>query len=382
MRIRRIALKNWMNFRQVDVPFGQRAFLVGPNASGKSNFLDAIRFLRDVARPMGGLQGAVKAREGLGQIRCLHARQDSVVSIEVEIQLGREEDPAWRYRLDVGQRRSDIPRVLCEQVFHGATNLLKRPGPADEGDPDRLGQTALEQVAANKEFRVVAEFLGQIRYLHLVPQIVRHPDHGRIKEQDPYGNDFLRQIADLQRTRRSTFAARKRRVLAGLKAVVPQIQDLALEMDGDGVPHLKGLYKHWRKDAGWQTEKQFSDGTLRLIGLLWILQDGEEPLLLEEPELSLHKGVVRVLPSLFSRAGKESGRQVFVSTHSQDLLDDEGIGPEEVYLLTPTENGTRVEPASRIPDVRSLLESGLPLREVVMPRVASINPAQLYLFDE
>jgi hypothetical protein len=34
------------------------------------------------------------------------------------------------------------------------------------------------------------------------------------------------------------------------------------------VPHLRGLYSHWRKDAGWQTEEQFSDGTLRLLGLL------------------------------------------------------------------------------------------------------------------
>ena len=54
MRISKIVLKNWRNFRSAEVELGERVFLVGPNASGKSNFLDAIRFLRDVAKAGGG----------------------------------------------------------------------------------------------------------------------------------------------------------------------------------------------------------------------------------------------------------------------------------------------------------------------------------------
>ena len=55
MRVTRLILKNWKNFPSVDVALGARVFLVGPNASGKSNLLDAIRFLRDVVVE-GGLQ--------------------------------------------------------------------------------------------------------------------------------------------------------------------------------------------------------------------------------------------------------------------------------------------------------------------------------------
>ncbi|HCC33876.1 MAG TPA: hypothetical protein DEQ28_08280 [Clostridiales bacterium] len=53
MRCSRIVLENWKNFASIDVPLQQRAFLVGPNASGKSNFLDVFRFLRDVAASGG-----------------------------------------------------------------------------------------------------------------------------------------------------------------------------------------------------------------------------------------------------------------------------------------------------------------------------------------
>ena len=45
----RIRLKNWKIFQNVDVPLGPRTFLIGNNAAGKSNFLDALRFIGDVA---------------------------------------------------------------------------------------------------------------------------------------------------------------------------------------------------------------------------------------------------------------------------------------------------------------------------------------------
>jgi predicted ATPase len=50
MIITHITLKNWRNFQSVDIDLRDRLFLVGPNASGKSNFLDALRFLRDLAK--------------------------------------------------------------------------------------------------------------------------------------------------------------------------------------------------------------------------------------------------------------------------------------------------------------------------------------------
>ena len=54
MKIRKLSLKNWKNFATVEVEIPDRLFLVGPNASGKSNFLDAFRFLRDLASSGGG----------------------------------------------------------------------------------------------------------------------------------------------------------------------------------------------------------------------------------------------------------------------------------------------------------------------------------------
>ena len=85
MLITRLKLKNWRNFKKVDVALRDRVYVIGPNASGKSNLLDAIRFLRDVAKPGGGLQSALRQRGGISKIRCLTARREPDVEIEVEL---------------------------------------------------------------------------------------------------------------------------------------------------------------------------------------------------------------------------------------------------------------------------------------------------------
>jgi len=50
MIISHIVLKNWRNFRSVEVDLRDRVLIVSPNACGKSNFFDALRFLRDLAK--------------------------------------------------------------------------------------------------------------------------------------------------------------------------------------------------------------------------------------------------------------------------------------------------------------------------------------------
>jgi ABC-type branched-subunit amino acid transport system ATPase component len=102
-------------------------------------------------------------------------------------------------------------------------------------------------------------------------------------------------------------------------------------------------------------------------------------LLLEEPELSLHPDVVRHLPAMFARMQRQSGRQIITSTHSTDLLRDEGIGLDEVLLLTPGDEGTSVRSASTIEDAKTLLDGGSTLAEVVMPLTRPVNAAQLML---
>jgi len=377
-RFRRLRLKNWKNFVQVDVALQGRVFLVGPNASGKSNLLDVFRFLRDLASSGGGFQEAVSRRSGVRAIRCLAARRYPDIEIYVEMQRSGD-SPLWVYELAFYQDNRGRPLVRSERVLRDDEVVLDRPKEADEADPARLTQTYLEQVNVNREFREINEFFASIRYLHIVPQLVREPDRSVGRTNDPFGGDFLEQVA---KTQPRTRDARLRHIQNALRIAVPQLDEIRLTRDARGTPHLSGKYQHWRPQGAWQNEEQFSDGTLRLMGLLWVAMEKQGPLLLEEPELSLHPEIVRMLPQLLARAQRKSTRQLIVSSHAPELLRDEGIGLDEVLLLIPDSEGTRISTAAEMEDVCTLLESGVPLDEIIIPKTRPEHASQLTFFGD
>ena len=361
-----------------------RQFIVGANASGKSNLLDIFRFLRDIVKSEGGgFQKAVKDRGGLSKIRNLAARKDPEVRIEIYLAHDADSSAAWRYSLGFRQepRGHRHTYLTHERVWKNGAQLLARPTEEDEADRDRLTQTFLEQINVNADFREIARFFQTVTYLHLVPQLLRFANsiQGRVIEDDPFGQGFLERVAGITpKTRRS----RLKTIEQALKIAVPQLEQLEFIRDeSTGRPHLQALYSHWRPNAGWQREDQFSDGTLRLLGLLWTLLESESVLLLEEPELSLNAGIVSQLAALISKMQRRRRRQVFVSTHSDALLTDQGIDGREVLLLTPAKEGTAVEIAADIADVKPLLEAGLTVAEAVLSRTKPEHPEQLSLLS-
>ena len=385
MLISRITLKNWRNFTQAAVALERRQFIVGPNASGKSNFLDAFRFLHDIAKQTGGgLQAAVEKRGGMSKIRCLSARRDPEIVIGISLADTENDDPPkWRYEIGIKQetRGHRQPYLAYERVWNNGQKILDRPDPEDEQDTERLKQTYLEQVNNNKHFREIGQHLNKITYMHLVPQLLRHSDHiqGRVLEDDPFGQGFLERMATTtQRTR----DARLKRINDVIKVAVPQLEKISFERDEHtGQPHISAMYSHWRAHGARQREDQFSDGTLRLIALIWSLLESDSLLLLEEPELSLHVGIVEKIGPLLYRAQRKNNRQVLISTHSVELLSDMGIDGREALLLTPGREGTKVKVASDLKDIKSLLLAGVSVGEAVIARTKPENIInQLKLF--
>lgn len=384
MRFSHIELKNWQNFVAVDVDLASRVFIVGPNAIGKSNLLQAFRFLRNLVLDGGGLASAVKDRGGMAKLRSLHARGvDSDVSIAVDV-LDRD-GSGWRYELSFSHdRKTDRPVVVREIVDRirpdaAPENVLKRPDALDLDDRERLVQTAIQQTSANKKFRPLAEFFSTVSYLHLVPQLLREEQKPRADRigPDPFGRDLLDQMRNTPERKRR---GRLKRIEKVLKAVVPELQNLRLETDDHGRPHLEGKFQHWRPQGAYQDERQLSDGTLRLIGLLWALQESGAPLLLEEPELSLHTAIIRRMAPFIGRAQKAGeGRQVIITTHSEALLMDPGIAADEVLLLEPANEGARVVAGATHPRISRLMQHGITAGEAVLPRTES---QQMSLFDE
>lgn len=383
MFITHIKLKNWRNFRALDVPLRDVTYLLGPNASGKSNLLDVFRFLRDISKPKGGgLQTAVSDRDGITKVRCLHARRDPEVKIEVSLAESVDEEVLWRYVLAFKPEGKGAQRILVsgEQVWHKGKLILDRPNSGDQEDPTLLTQTHLEQIQANGKFRPMVEFFGNITYLHLVPQLLKFADRigGRRLEDDPFGQGFLERVA---KTPEPTRNSRLLKIGKALTLAVPQFKELKFVKDDLGHPHLQALYAHHRPNAGWQSEEHFSDGTLRLLGLLWALLDGNSLLLLEEPEISLNDAIVKEIPLILQRLQRDRKvrRQVLLSTHSEALLSNPGIDGRSVVLLESSPEGTKARALQE--DESSALEAGLSVAEVLLPKTRPTQVNHLGLWQ-
>ncbi|KPJ32075.1 chromosome segregation protein SMC [Burkholderia multivorans] len=384
MLITHLRLKNWRNFKHLDVSLGSRTYVIGANASGKSNLLDVFRFLRDICKPAGGgLQKAIATRGGLTKLRCLQARTDNEVEIHIALSESTETPPIWEYTLAFKPEGRGLHRIMVTREivkrFDENKFVLNRPDKYDSEDSLRLTQTALEQINANSKFREIADFFQETTYLHLVPQLLKHSEiASHVFEGDPFGQGLLHRIA---KTSPRTRDARLKRIQQSLTIAVPQFKQLKFEQDKiSGLPHLVASYEHWRTHGAWQREDQFSDGTLRLLGILWMLQDTNSLLLLEEPELSLNDAIVSHIPLMIDRVlrqQKAAGRQVIITTHSEALLDNPLDG-KSIILLEPKAEGT----IAREPDETEieLMEAGLSPANVLLPKTRPAGIDQLGLF--
>ena len=399
MIITHLSATNWRNFRQIDVPLSERQFIVGPNASGKSNFLDIFRFLRDIVKNEGGgLQEAVANRGSVAIIQSLVVEQDAEVAIEVRLADTSESAETWRYAVgfrQAPQNQSYSHRYFAslthERVWKDGKLLIDRPDTEDEKDPDRLIRTTLE--STSQDFQELVDFFQSITYLHLVPQLLRFPDlitadavetdtnvqrsgsrSRRKSTRTQLGHGLLEKIANVDEDIR---CSRMKTIEEALKIVIPQLEHLDFKHDEAGHPHLLVRCSHWHPSSPAQHEEQFSDGTLRLLGLLWTLLESESVLLLEEPELSLHVGIVSELAYLIYKMQAGKNQQVLVSTHSDVLLAQPEIDGTEVLILTPTKSGTEVKIASDNEAVKQLLEADFTVGEVVLSKSSPENVKEM-----
>ena len=367
-------LKNYKSIAACDVNLGPLTFLLGPNGAGKSNFLDALRFVADSLRT--SLEHAIRDRGGINDVRRRSGGHPNHFGLRLFFSLPSGETGHYAFR--IGARPAGGFEVQDEECrIHPAEALARdhyfkiEKGNVIEGS--EKGPTAsidrlyLVSASGLPAFRPVYETLSRMGFYSLNPDRLRDlqsPDAGQLLARD--GNNIASVLVQLK----NHSPSRKQRIEEYLSKVVPGIYGVDAIVVGpketlEFRQQVAGSKDPWRFLAA-----NMSDGTVRALGILIALfQAGNGtgshvPLVgIEEPEIALHPAAAGVLLDVLREASQST--QVIVTSHSPDLLDNEGLSADSllsVYAKAGSTHIAALDSAGRQAVLKSLYTPGELLR--------------------
>ncbi|MCE5215414.1 AAA family ATPase [bacterium] len=352
--IQRVQIRNYRSLAEVDVNLGPVTVLAGRNGSGKSNFVDALRFLSDAVNL--GLEAAVMKRKGIGALRRWSKGRPRDVMIAVE---GRLPAPSvsYEYTIELGSQRGGGFRVKRE-AFKG-TGGGDRNAEYEVSDGkvvhiEGKGTVRLDEALISSTALLlttplvgsawtVGRHLSRLSFCSILPNEVREPQ--KLAQEYPlaeHGENLASLLWDLKE--------RKPQVLKEISAALSVAVEGLLGIDvqqagiGGGGGYLLLTFDHELAGGGTCTfdASQESDGTLRMLGLLTALYQVPSPsfLAIEEPELHIHPGALGVLSDVVREAAQARGTQVLLTTHSPDLLSR--FGADELRAVEVIDGSTHI----------------------------------------
>ena len=366
MKLTHIAITNWRNFAHIEFDLSSRLFVVGPNSSGKTNLLGALRFLGDIGR-----RGLVAASEDLGgPDRYFRSGADSAAFVATFNDTQNSAEFALFLRLmsagsESTKRGSDADQTFAFPMTGPLTGELNDryldvhqtitaggKKPTDEGESFPVEDEEAQRTR-------VRQTLAGIRYIHPNPKKMLE----RSDRYDPdHGTGFFQHAGRFSDQQLDAVVDRIRPIMA---AVVPEIPNLSYQRMGLGTEVVFYSDTPVRGASGVYSHEQFSEGTLRLLGMLFdlaTLPRDTSVVLIEEPETFLQASVVRSLPSLLAEVAMNRDVQMVISTHSPELIDSELVLPSQVLMLRSENGETTGEllSESNDPRIKAVVSAGLP----------------------
>jgi predicted ATPase len=333
--LKSLRLKDYRSYQSCHVDFDRATVLVGPNGAGKSNLIDALHFLSDAVNL--GLDAALTGRGGITTIRRRIPRgHPPDVEIEITVQLSNHEA---RYSVIIGSRAGGDWALKSER-FDASTNEALSParvryervpgsittnGFAEQLPTDQMpslfealsGSQAL-LLSTFSPYEPIGElysFLRDMSFYSIFPDTLKRPQRPLSSYPlDEHGGNLNSVIRTMEDRKRSEVG----RINSALADMVPGVKSFKIKQAGGYL--TASLSSELNGQATWFDAGQCSDGTLRILGILVALHQhpARSFIAIEEPELTVHPGVLPALAEEIMEASQRS--QILVSTHSPDLI--------------------------------------------------------------
>lgn len=358
--LRRVVLNNYMSIARCSLELRALNFLVGQNGAGKSNFLDALRFIADALNT--SVEHALRERGGIGEVRRRSAGHPTNFGVRLDWSLPSGDHGIYAFR--IGAKSHGAFEVQQEECIVNFANLAEKSASykISSGKIDQCSLSSPPAAASDRlflvamsgqpEFRPLYDALLRMGFYNFNPDVIRElqsPDTGEVLSSDG------RNLASVLKRLAEQPGGRMERLVEMVGKVVPGITGASHKPVGkketlEFRQLVAGSKDAWRFDA-----ENMSDGTLRALGVLVALfqpsaSDGRAVRIvgIEEPETALHPGAAAVLRAALFEASRNT--QVIVTSHSPDLLDDKKISADFLVSVTSRAGETilgSVDEASR-----------------------------------
>jgi predicted ATPase len=392
--LKRLSVRGFKSLRDVEVGLSPIVVLLGPNAAGKSNFLEAIlllsrlvteRTLADAFKPP--LRGyphesfSFPLESGLpGLLLQEHASLVIEADVDPPNLYGEKRPRGLRYRVEVRiDPISGDLEVRDEYLAHltqggepmGTPRIELAAGHLAVRRKGESGRPRHEKVGLNHTIASNLQYSGKDRYpeldrlraemsswrsYYLDPRVAMRTPQAPKEATDPgpQGEEiapFLHRLAK-GTTGRKHFDAIRR----ALRSAIPSIQSLGVDLD----PQRGTLDIQVVQEGTPFSSRVISEGTLRVLALCAISGNPWPSRLVafEEPENGVQPRRIEVVADLLLSMAR-GGRQVIVTTHSPVLVSAmwarkvarkvEGHSQIELLRASGTSSGSYIEPVDLTP---------------------------------
>jgi predicted ATPase len=403
MAIKKIRVKNFRSFKDMEVELGNLNILIGANASGKSNFVEIFRFLSDIQT--FGLDNAISLQGGAEYLR-----NTNVDSSEVLLKFTSDQEigfaTTFGYGIDAYEAIYEFTIVFNKSEFEIAedeliqkckfTKWIKQKngvkkveiGQGEIGTSNNAERVSIDlsrapaEVLKEQDKIIPKSFIPEklpdrvILLEGTIPFIISKPlqDDISIYDFDPklpkkYGPivgkaELEGNGENLAIVLKNIMAnsEEKRKFFNLVKYLLPFVDDVSIEraLDKSLLLRIRETYSKEFLPAS-----LISDGTINMISLVLALYFGKKLLtIIEEPERNIHPYLISKVVHMMEDASQSKlSKQIIVTTHNPEML--RYAKKEDILLVSRSEEGfSSIFRPSDKEHVKMFLENGLRMEEL------------------
>ncbi|MHB8361443.1 MAG: AAA family ATPase [Thermoplasmataceae archaeon] len=396
--IKKLIVKNFKSFKLIECNLSSLNVLIGPNSSGKSNFVSIFQFLKDISKE--GFQNAVSLQGGGEFISNFNSSIDEPVTIEVHIEqssrIGFNEsdkkEPNFfnysnmNYKVELFFNRSKklkkyketlsfkeekgksstINKMKDENSNYSSITIVNDNGKITQSKPvmgiseffvKMRRQTYIGSIMNTFPFQIISNnFFSHIQTYDFDPKLSKKaiPMSG-LAELESNGNNTALVLEKLIEDKHE-----REKFIRFLKICLPFIKDIKIEKQID-----KSIL--FKIDENFNPKKSIpasliSDGTIETISIIYALFfDNKKLILLEEPERNVHPHIISKIMQLVKEASEK--KQILLTTHSPELLKYVQI--EDIFLLERDGDGnSTISKPNEVKEIKLFLDNNIGLSEL------------------